>query len=118
MTGKAASSEVRLVMLNPGHFHAALVQKRMLEGVSPQVHVYAPEGPELRDYLSRIEAFNCRKTDPTEWETIVHASPDYLEALLRDHAGNVLVAAGNNRLKTQYLKAAVDAGFNVLADKP
>ena len=118
MTGKAASSEVRLVMLNPGHFHAALVQKRMLEGVSPQVHVYAPEGPELRDYLSRIEAFNCRKTDPTQWETIVYASPDYLEALLRDHAGNVLVAAGNNRLKTQYLKAAVDAGFHVLADKP
>jgi predicted dehydrogenase len=118
MTPKAASSEVRLVILNPGHFHAALVQKRMLEGVSPQVHVYAPEGPELRDYLSRIEAFNSRKTDPTKWETIVYASPDYLEALLRDHAGNVLVAAGNNRLKTQYLKAAVDAGFQVLADKP
>ncbi len=118
MTSKAASSEVRLVVLNPGHFHAALVQKRMLEGVSPQVHVYAPEGPELRDYLSRIEAFNSRKTDPTRWETIVYASPDYLEALLRDHAGHVLVAAGNNRRKTQYLKAAVDAGFHVLADKP
>ena len=40
------------------------------------------------------------------------------EALLRDHAGHVLVAAGNNRRKTQYLKAAVDAGFHVLADKP
>ena len=118
MTSKAANSEVRLVVLNPGHFHAALVQKRMLEGVSAQVHVYAPEGPELRDYLSRIEAFNSRKTDPTRWETNVYASPDYLEALLRDHAGHVLVAAGNNRRKTQYLKAAVDAGFHVLADKP
>ena len=115
---KAASSEVRLVILNPGHFHAALVQKKMLEGVSPQVHVYAPEGPELRDYLNRIEAFNSRKTDPREWETIVHASPDFLNALLRHRSGNVVIVAGNNRLKTQYLKAAVDAGLHVLADKP
>jgi predicted dehydrogenase len=115
---KAASAEVRLVILNPGHFHAALVQKKMLEGVSPQVHVYAPEGPELRDYLNRIEAFNSRKTDPTEWETIVHASPDFLNALLRDRSGNVVIVAGNNRLKTEYLKAAVDAGLHVLADKP
>ena len=46
-------SAVRLVQLNPGHFHAGLVQKTMYEGIDPGVHVYAPAGPELEDFLSR-----------------------------------------------------------------
>src|SRR5881409_3513026 len=37
-------SDIRLMTLDPGHFHAALVQKEALPGVSPQVHVYAPLG--------------------------------------------------------------------------
>lgn len=32
--------------------------------------------------------------------------------------GNVVVSAGNNAKKTEYLKKSLDAGFNVLADKP
>ena len=109
---------IRLMILDPGHFHAALVQKMMSPSIARQVHVYAPEGPELQDYLSRIQGFNGREQDPTQWESIVHASPDYLSALLRERPGNVIVTAGNNRRKTEYLKAAVDAGMHVLADKP
>ena len=109
---------IRLMILDPGHFHAALVQKKMSPSIAPQVHVYAPEGPELQDYLSRIQGFNSREQDPTQWESIVHASPDYLSTLLRERPGNVIVTAGNNRRKTEYLKAAVDAGMHVLADKP
>jgi predicted dehydrogenase len=90
----------------------------MYPEVSPRVHVYAPEGPELRDYLSRVEGFNTRAEDPTRWETMVHAAPDYLTTSIKERAGNVMVTAGNNRRKTEYLKSAVDAGFNVLADKP
>ena len=37
-------AEVRLITLDPGHFHAALVQKEMYPGVAKQVHVYAPLG--------------------------------------------------------------------------
>jgi len=29
----------RLITLDPGHFHAALVQKRMFPNVSPEVHI-------------------------------------------------------------------------------
>jgi len=35
--------QVRLMVLDPGHFHAALVQKTMYEEVCPDVYVYAPE---------------------------------------------------------------------------
>lgn len=109
---------IRLMILDPGHFHAALVQKKMSPRIAPQVHVYAPEGPELQDYLARIQGFNSREEAPTRWESIVHASPDYLNAMLRERPGNVIVLAGNNRRKTEYINAAVDAGIHVLADKP
>jgi len=109
---------VRLMILDPGHFHAALVQKKMSPSIARRVHVYAPEGPELQDYLSRIQEFNSREQEPTQWESIVHAGPDYLSAMLRERPGNVIVTASNNRRKTEYLKAAVDAGIHVLADKP
>nr|AGT45843.1 putative oxidoreductase [uncultured marine bacterium PPT_M2] len=109
---------IRLMILDPGHFHAALVQKKMSPSIARRVHVYAPDGPELQDYLTRIQGFNSREQDPTQWESIVHATPDYLGALLRERPGNVIVTAGNNRRKTEYVKAAVDAGMHVLADKP
>ena len=109
---------IRLMILDPGHFHAALVQKKMSSSIDPQVHVFAPDGPELQDYLNRIQGFNSREQEPTRWESIVHAGPDYLNAMLRERPGNVIVTAGNNRQKTEYLKASVDAGIHVLADKP
>jgi len=31
-----------LIVADPGHFHAALVQKEMYPSLSPEVHVYAP----------------------------------------------------------------------------
>ena len=43
-----SASPVRLVVIDPGHFHAALVQKHSYGGeVSDDVRVYAPRGPEL-----------------------------------------------------------------------
>jgi hypothetical protein len=38
--------------------------------------------------------------------------------MVQEKAGNVVVMAGNNKKKTEYIKKAIDAGFNVLADKP
>src|SRR5215204_198342 len=69
-------SDVRLMTVDPGHFHAALVQKEMYPGVAPRVDVYAPLGPELYEPLKRIDAFNRRAPSPTRWEVDVHASPD------------------------------------------
>jgi len=114
----AASNEVRLLTLDPGHFHAGLVQKFMYPQVSPVVHVYAPEGPDLEEHLKRIEGFNTRSDQPTHWEEKVYTGPDFLQHMLREKAGNVVVLAGNNTHKTEYINRSVSAGFNVLADKP
>ena len=40
-------SDVYLITLDPGHFHAALVQKFMLPRVSPDVRVFAPAGDDV-----------------------------------------------------------------------
>ena len=53
-------ADVRLMTLDPGHFHASLVQKEMYPGVAPRVDVYAPLGPDLYEHLKRIDAFNRR----------------------------------------------------------
>ena len=110
--------KVKLINLAPGHFHASLVQKTMYEGVDPVVHVYAPEGPELQDYLNRIQDYNTRAEDPTSWEERVYTGDDYLEKMLEEKAGNVMVVSGNNAQKTEQILQAVEAGMNVLADKP
>jgi predicted dehydrogenase len=120
-TSAATSAEtprVKLITLDPGHFHAALVQKFMYPGVDPEVHVYAPEGDDVVEHLKRIEAYNSRADSPTRWIERVYTGPDYLEKMLAERAGNVVVISGNNARKTEYLSRAVAAGLNVLADKP
>jgi predicted dehydrogenase len=108
----------RLMTLDPGHFHAALVQKNMLPGVSPEVNIYSPGGPDLDLHLGRVKSFNTRDADPTSWDLKIHTSPDFLEKMLAEKPGNVVVLAGNNRNKTRYILESVKAGLHVLADKP
>jgi hypothetical protein len=55
----------RLVIVDPGHFHATLVQQQMYPGLSPLVRVHAPLGPDLIDYLSRIASYNRRAEAPS-----------------------------------------------------
>lgn len=113
-----AKGEVKLITLDPGHFHAALVQKTMLDQIDPTVYIYAPEGPELQAHLKLIESFNNRAENPTSWETKIYTGPDFFEKMLEEKPGNVMVTAGNNAKKTEYILETVKAGINVLADKP
>jgi len=113
-----AKNEVKIMTLDPGHFHAALVQKYMYEQVDPTVHVYAPEGPDVQGHLDLINSYNTRAENPTSWEEKVYTGPDFLEKMLEEKPGNVMVTAGNNAKKTDYIFKTVEAGINVLADKP
>ncbi len=108
----------RLVTLDPGHFHASLVQKFMYADVDPVVHVYAPPGDDVAEHLKRVESFNRRAAAPTHWREDVYTGSDFLEKMLAEKAGNVVVISGNNARKTDYIVRALDAGFHVLADKP
>jgi predicted dehydrogenase len=111
-------SKVRIITVDPGHFHAALVQKIMYDQVAPEVHVYAPEGPDYLQHLGRINSYNSRPVNPTSWNEIVYTGPDFFEKMLAEKAGNVVVLSGNNRKKAEYISKSINAGLNVLADKP
>jgi predicted dehydrogenase len=110
--------DVRLMTLDPGHFHAALIQKEMYPGVAARVDVFAPLGPDLFEHLKRIASFNRRAERPTAWQTEVHASPDFFQRMLRERPGNVVVLSGRNRGKIDQILASVRAGLHVLGDKP
>ena len=110
--------QVKLVTVDPGHFHAALVQKIMYDQVSPEVHVYAPEGPDVDQHLGRISSYNSRSDDPTSWKEILYRGDDFFEKMLSEKPGNVVVLSGNNRKKAEYISRSINGGLNVLADKP
>ena len=114
----ATKKPLSLIVVEPGHFHAALVQKSMYPEVDSVVHVYASEGPDVKAYLDKVEKYNARPDDPTSWKEEVYTGADFLEKMLSEKKGNVVVLAGNNQKKTDYIKQSVDAGLNVLADKP
>ncbi|HEV7682615.1 MAG TPA: putative oxidoreductase C-terminal domain-containing protein [Pyrinomonadaceae bacterium] len=110
--------DVHLITLAPGHFHASLVQKVMYPNVSPVVWVYAPSGPDLDEHLKRIEGYNSRPSDPTNWHQKLYTGSDFFARMLSEKPGNVVVIAGNNRKKIDYISGSLNAGLNVLADKP
>ena len=109
---------MKLTVLDPGHFHAALLQKTMHPDIDPAVHVYAEDGPQLADYLSKIESYNTRRDNPTAWRMQVHAGPDFPERFSADKPGGFVVIAGNNKRKSEFIARGVEAGMHVLADKP
>lgn len=113
-----AKDEISIMTLNPGHFHAALIQKQSMEQLNDTVFIFAPDGPDLDLHLERIQSFNTRSDNPTNWNTDINTGQDYLERMLNEQPGNVMVTAGNNSKKTMYIKRAVDEGINVLSDKP
>jgi predicted dehydrogenase len=104
---RPAVSDVRLMTLDPGHFHAAL-----------RVDIYAPAGNDLDEHLKRVNAFNQRAANPTSWQTELHTGPDFLARMLRERPGNVVVISGRNRPKMDRVRASVGAGLHALADKP
>ena len=112
------ATEVKLIALDPAHFHAALVQKEMLPGIAPRSYVYAPLGADLLEHLKRIQGFNMRAEHPTRWEVDVHCTDDPVRRMCTERPGNVVVIAGRANHKMERIRAALDAGLNVLADKP
>ena len=117
-TFRGEKGEVKLIVLAPGHFHADLLQKSKIEQINDSVYVYAQEGSELDQYLARVESYNNREENPTQWQEIVYSGNDFLEKMLASKSGNVVVLAGNNKEKTRYIFESVVAGLNVLSDKP
>ncbi|MGH2647025.1 MAG: putative oxidoreductase C-terminal domain-containing protein [Ginsengibacter sp.] len=117
--------EVQLITLDPGHFHAALVQKYMYDDVDSIVYVYAPPGEDVQLHLDRINAYNKRTSESTNWKEVVYTGADFFDKMLAEKKdkllggeAGVVVLSGNNKRKTEYILKALQNGFNVLGDKP
>lgn len=112
------SKAYQLITLDPGHFHAALVQKTMYDQVDSVVHVYAPKGNDLDLHLKRIDAYNNRKDNPTRWKEEVYTGNDFFEKMIAEKKGNIVVLSGNNEKKSDYVLQSLQNGLHVLGDKP
>lgn len=106
------------ITVDPGHFHAALVQKIMYPDLNPNVYVYAPQGNDLRLHLNRINGYNTRGASPTKWNEVVYEGNDFFSKMLQEKKGNIVMLAGNNQKKTEYILNSIKSGFHVYADKP
>ena len=84
-------------------FHASLLQKNPLASVNDTIRVYAPEGAEVKQYLNDINSYNQRAENPTSWKEEIYIGGDYLSRMLSDRQGDVVVLAGNNQKKTNYI---------------
>lgn len=113
-----AEGEVKLAVLAPGHFHASLLQKNSIPQLNDTVYLFAPESVEIDQYIENVQSFNNREADPTNWNLILYKGDDYLKKFSEDKNVNVVVLAGNNRNKTEYILTAVNSGKNVISDKP
>ena len=111
-------SELSMIVVAPGHFHASLLQKNPLEGVSDTVRVYACPGSELEAYKSTIESFNTREDNPTSWVLDIYEGEDFLNHIPESDGNAFAVFAGNNKLKSDYILTCVSKGYHVISDKP
>jgi len=115
-TGK--DGEVKIIQVDPIHSHAGIAQNVQLSQIDSNVYVYAPERTELDDYFQQINSSNTRKVNPTRWNEVVYIGKDFLEKMVQEKKGNVVVIAGNNRIKIDYIEQSINAGINVFSDKP
>src|SRR5690606_27462839 len=117
-TEAGTSEKVELVVIEPQHFHAALVQKYPHEGIGSEVYLYAESADKVEGYQQLIAQYNSRAEKPTAWEINSYYGDDFLEAAFQGTTGNVVVLAGDNQQKITYIEHAVAHGRDVFADKP
>ena len=107
-----------VLVLNPGHFHAALTLRASHPRLNDDVYVYAEDGPDVEGFLGIVRTFNERAHDPTRWNLRVYRGPDYLQRLIAERAGDIVIVSGKNHSKMREIHRLHAEGFNVLGDKP
>jgi predicted dehydrogenase len=107
-----------VVILDPGHFHAALTLRERHPRLNDDVHVFAEDGPDVEAFLRIVESFNTRAINPTRWEVHVYRGADFMEKLIAQRPGELVIIAGKNDRKMQSIRRLHEQGFQVLGDKP
>jgi len=107
-----------LLILNPGHFHAALMFRESHPSLSDEIFVYSEGGPDLDRFVNIVRSYNQRESNPTRWKIHVNQGPDALEKLIMERKGDVVVLAGRNNTRMELIERLNGTGFSILADKP
>lgn len=109
-----------IAVVEPGHFHAALVAKSPLPGVDDTIRVYTSgdNAQGIAQFSSFIDTYNNAAEKPTHWQLDIIDGADYMSRMAADNVSDIVVLAGDNKDKTHYIIEAVRSGKNVLADKP
>jgi predicted dehydrogenase len=118
LTLVGADRELRLVTLDPAHFHAAQLHAAPMAGFSRDAWVYAPVGKDLIGHLNFIAGLKARSPAPDHWRYHIYSGDNFLERMLKDRPGDVVVLSGRNTKTIDYIKLSLEAGLHVLADKP
>ena len=109
---------IGLLVIQPEHFHAALVQKYKNPEIDPEVYLFADTVSSVEAYQNLIQQYNSRDQDPTDWKVISYYGYDFLEKAFKGNSGNVVVLAGDNQQKIDFITQSVQHGKDVFADKP
>ena len=107
-----------VLVLNPGHFHAALTLRRSHPRLSDDVYVYAEDGADVDTFLRMVESFNRRAQAPTHWNLHVYRGADFIDRLRAERRGDVVIMAGKNQDRMVTIHLLHGDGFLVLGDKP
>ncbi len=107
-----------LIILNPGHFHAALTLRESHPLIDDDIHVFAEDGPDVDTFIRLVHSFNDRPVNPTHWTLYVYRGADYLEKLFAQRPGQVVIIAGRNNEKMPLIHLLHAQGLCVLGDKP
>ena len=107
-----------LLILDPGHFHAALVLRERHPSLTDDIYIYSNPGSDLDRFIEIAESFNCRPVNPTSWILHVYRGEDCLQKLLAEKKGDIAILAGRNNTKMENIDTLNRAGFAILADKP
>jgi len=110
--------KAKLTVIDPQHFHAALVQKHIHPGIDSVVHLFADSIATVEGYKQLITQYNTRESEPTQWNIVDYFGADFLEKAFDPTAGNVVVLAGDNQRKIDYIQKSVQQNRDVFADKP
>ena len=117
---RAAPSEVKLVTLDLGHLrNQRWCRKKCTTGFRPRSTslILTARTCRIISAASR-RRYNTRADDPTSWKEVVYTGPDFLEKMLCRSPATSWSSPVITRRKTEYIPASVEAGLNVLSDKP
>lgn len=112
------STKTQLIVVDPQHFHAALVQKYSNLLIDSNVRMFSPAEDLTKGYKNFINQYNTRKESPTNWKLSEYYGHDFLKKAFEHSHGDLVVLAGNNQAKINYITAAATHGKDVFADKP